>query len=105
MTRNATGTVRRLNVAVVVNHRSNTDAQPARPAVHPLTADELEKLTALVQEASASTRSAVTRCGWSTRRSGRRHARAEPTCPIWQQPWVMDLLRAAARRPRWCWWR
>ena len=49
VTRNATGTVRRLNAAVVVNNRSVTDAKGKTTAV-PLTTDELDKLTALVRE-------------------------------------------------------
>ena len=49
VTRNATGTVKRLNAAVVVNHRSVTDAK-GKTTVTPLSAEELDKLTALVQE-------------------------------------------------------
>ena len=49
VTRNATGNVKRLNAAVVVNHRSVTDAKGKTTQV-PLTADEIEKLTALVRE-------------------------------------------------------
>jgi flagellar M-ring protein FliF len=49
VTRNATGTVKRLNAAVVVNNRSVTDAKGKTTAV-PLTAEELDKLTALVRE-------------------------------------------------------
>lgn len=25
--------------------------------------------------------------------------------PVWQQPWLMDLLRSAAAPGRWRWWR
>src|SRR4030095_8950839 len=51
VTRNATGTVKRLNAAVVVNHGQTVDAKGKKTAV-PLTNDEIEKLTALVKESS-----------------------------------------------------
>ena len=60
VTRNATGTVKRLNAAVVVNNRAVTDAKGKTTQV-PLTTEEIDKLTALVREASASTRTAATR--------------------------------------------
>jgi flagellar M-ring protein FliF len=49
VTRNATGMVRRLNAAVVVNHKSSTDAK-GKTTSQPLAPEEMEKLTALVQE-------------------------------------------------------
>ena len=49
VTRNATGTVKRLNAAVVVNNRSVTDAK-GKTTTHPLRPEEIEKLTALVRE-------------------------------------------------------
>ena len=62
VTRNATGNVKRLNAAVVVNHRSVTDAKGKTTQHAARPADEIEKLTALVQrERSASARSAATR--------------------------------------------
>ena len=45
----ATGNVKRLNAAVVVNNRSVTDAKGKTTQV-PLAAEEIEKLTALVRE-------------------------------------------------------
>ena len=49
VTRNATGTVKRLNAAVVVNNRSVTDSKGKTTQV-PMTAEEMDKLTSLVQE-------------------------------------------------------
>jgi len=49
VTRNASGNVKRLNAAVVVNNRSVTDAKGKTTQV-PLAAEEIEKLTALVRE-------------------------------------------------------
>jgi flagellar M-ring protein FliF len=95
VTRNATGSVKRLNAAVVVNHRVATDAR-GKTTSTPLTGDEIEKLTALVQEA----------IGFSKERGDsiklinapfRTEAmpKVEAT-PMWQQPWLLDLVRAAA---------
>ncbi len=48
--RNATGTVRRLNAAVVLNHRVGTDKR-GQPTSSALPAEEMAKITALVREA------------------------------------------------------
>jgi flagellar M-ring protein FliF len=94
-TRNATGTIKRLSAAVVVNHRQNTDAR-GRQSSTPLTPQELENLTALVQQG----------VGFSADRGDTVRVinapfRAEPVpeaeeIPLWRQPWLIDMLRAAA---------
>jgi flagellar M-ring protein FliF len=95
VTRNATGTVRRLNAAVVVNHRVATDAKGKTTAT-PLSAEEIEKLTALVRES----------IGFKQERGDSVKvinapfkadplAKVEPL-PVWKQPEVLDMLRAAA---------
>jgi len=95
VTRNASGTVRRLHAAVVVNHRGVTDAKGKTTAV-PLTDAEVEKLTALVQQG----------IGFSKERGDSvrvvnapfrvEAAPATEPVPWWMQPWVQDLLRAGA---------
>jgi flagellar M-ring protein FliF len=94
-TRNATGTVRRLNAAVVVNHRMSTDPK-GKAVATPLTPDELEKLTALAQQG----------IGFNKDRGDSVRVINAPfrietvplaeELPIWQQPWLQDLLRAGA---------
>ena len=49
VTRNASGTVKRLNAAVVINHITKTDAK-GKTTTTPLSQEELDKLTALVKE-------------------------------------------------------
>lgn len=94
-TRGATGVVRRLSAAVVVNHRVSTDPKGKTQST-PLTDAELEKLTALVQQG----------VGYDKDRGdtvrvinvpfrGDTVPKAEEI-PLWQQPWLQDLLRAAA---------
>ncbi|MEW6706690.1 MAG: flagellar basal-body MS-ring/collar protein FliF [Pseudomonadota bacterium] len=95
VTRNATGQIKRLNAAVVVNHRVNTDAK-GKTTSTPLTNEELEKLTALVQES----------IGFNKERGDSVKVinapfKADPALkpeelPLWKQPWVLDLVRAGA---------
>jgi flagellar M-ring protein FliF len=95
VTRNATGNVKRLNAAVVVNHRVTT-APNGKTTTTPLSNDEVEKLTALVQEA----------IGFSKDRGDsvklinapfKADAIPKPEAvPVWQQDWVIDLVRSGA---------
>jgi flagellar M-ring protein FliF len=95
VTRNATGNVKRLAAAVVVNHRVTTAAN-GKTTSTPLSGDEIDKLTALVQES----------IGYSKERGDsvklinapfrvEAAPKVEPL-PIWKQDWVMDALRAGA---------
>lgn len=94
VTRNATGSIKRLNAAVVVNNRSVTDPKGKTTQV-PLSSEELDKLTALVQES----------IGFSKDRGDSVRVvnapfKVEPVTvvdvPLWKQPEVIDMLRAAA---------
>jgi flagellar M-ring protein FliF len=95
VTRNATGTLRRLNAAVVLNHRVLTDAK-GKTTSTALSAEEIEKLTALVEQS----------LGFNKERGDSVRVinapfRIEPAVkveelPLHQQPWLQELLRAAA---------
>ena len=94
VTRNATGTVKRLNAAVVVNHRTSIDAK-GKTVSTPLSDEEIEKLSALVRES----------IGFNKERGDSVKVinapfKVEPvnntTLPLWKQPEVIDMLRAAA---------
>ena len=94
VTRAATGNVRRLNAAVVVNHRVATDAK-GKTTSTPLTPEEIEKLTALVQES----------IGFKQDRGDSVKVINAPfkvtpvekiDIPIWKQPELLDMLRAGA---------
>lgn len=94
VTRNATGTVKRLNAAVVVNHRAVT-ASNGKTTSQPLSNEELDKLTALVRES----------VGFSQERGDSVKVINAPfkvdairtdDIPLWKQPEVIDMLRAAA---------
>jgi flagellar M-ring protein FliF len=95
VTRNSTGTVRRLNAAVVVNHRAGTNPK-GKPITVPLTDKEIEQLTALVQQG----------IGFNAERGDvvkvvNAPFRVEATppteeLPLWKQPGTLDLLKTTA---------
>jgi flagellar M-ring protein FliF len=96
VTRNASGTVKRLNAAVVVNHGQTVDSKGKKTAV-PLTNDEIDKLTALVKES----------IGFKQERGDSvkvinapfkidTHSAAPVAAPWWRAPDTLDLVRAAA---------
>ena len=95
VTRGASGIVKRLDAAVVVNHRTVTDAK-GKKTTTPLSPQELEQLTALVRQA----------IGFNATRGDSVQVvnapfHTEPDVPVaelplWQQPWLQDLLRSAA---------
>jgi flagellar M-ring protein FliF len=95
VTRGATGQVRRLNAAVVVNHRTGVDAK-GKPTSTPLSDDEIGKLTALVEQGIGFNKER----GDSVRviNAPFRVEAAPPAeeVPVWQRPWFQDLLHAGA---------
>ncbi len=95
VTRNAVGNVRRLSAAVVVNHRSSTDAKGKTSSV-PLSDKDIEQLTALVQQGigfNAERGDAVRVINAPFRVDAAPPAEEVPT---WKQPWLIDLAKSAA---------
>jgi flagellar M-ring protein FliF len=94
VTKNASGNVKRLNAAVVVNNRTVVDAKGKSTQV-PLSAEEIDKLTALVQES----------IGFNKERGDSVKVinapfKVDPVTnvdtPLWKSPELIDLVRAAA---------
>ena len=94
VTRNASGTIKRLNAAVVVNNRSVVDARGKTTQVA-LGSDEIEKLSALARES----------IGFSKERGDSVKVINAPfrietvtpvDVPLWKQPDVIDIVRAVA---------
>jgi flagellar M-ring protein FliF len=93
--KSATGNVKRLNAAVVVNNRSVTDAK-GRTTQVPLAADEIEKITALVRES----------IGFNQERGDSVKVvnapfKVEPrasteTTSFWKSPDLIDIVRLVA---------
>ena len=94
VTKAAVGNVRRLNAAVVVNHRSSTDAK-GKVNTAPLSDKELEQLTALVQQGIGfnAERGDVVKIVNAPFRVEAPVATEE--VPLWKQPWLIELLRSA----------
>ena len=91
--RNATGLVRHLNAAVVVNQRVNTDAK-GKTTSTPLTQDEMDKLTALVQEAIGFDQTRGDSVKVINAPFKIEASMTPEELPIWKQQWLLDLLRA-----------
>ena len=95
VTRAATGAIRRLAVAVVVNHRSTTDKK-GQTQTQPLTPEEIDKLTALVQET----------VGFNKDRGDTVKIINTPfkapvldkvdALPLWKQPETLEMVRTLA---------
>ena len=94
VTRNATGSIKRLNAAVVLNSRSVTDAK-GKTTVQPISQEELDKLTSLVRET----------IGFNEQRGDSvklintpfQVVKDEPdSTPFWKRPETVDVLRTLA---------
>ncbi|MEO8299148.1 MAG: flagellar basal-body MS-ring/collar protein FliF [Burkholderiales bacterium] len=92
--RAASGTIKRISAAVVVNHRTSVDKK-GNPQTVPLSSEELDKLTALVQEA----------VGFSKDRGDSIKVINAPfqvektpvdDTPLWKQPQTQDIVRNLA---------
>jgi flagellar M-ring protein FliF len=95
VTRNAVGQVRRLNAAVVVNHKVSTDAK-GKTKSEPLSSEELDKLTALVQESIGFSKERGDSVKVINAPFKAAVAPKEDDTPLYRQPWLVDLLRGAA---------
>ena len=94
VTQHATGVVRRLQAAVVVNHRQVTD-ESGKVTSTPLTPEEVQQVTELVRQG----------IGFDEKRGDTvrvvntsfRVVEAPPVQPVpwWRQPWVTDTLQMA----------
>jgi len=93
-TRQPAGRVRRVSAAVLVDHIPGVDAEGA-PVMRPLSEDELGRLEALVREAVGF--DAARGDSVSVMNAPFVRESAEPVAevgePLWQQPWLRDVLR------------
>ncbi|BDI04455.1 flagellar basal-body MS-ring/collar protein FliF [Sphaerotilus microaerophilus] len=94
VTRGATGAIKRLSAAVVVNHRTSTDKK-GNPQTVPLPQEEIDKLTALVQETVGFSKDR----GDSVRVINapfKPEKPAEDSMPFWRQSDTQETLRQLA---------
>ena len=94
VTRSATGTIRRLSAAVVLNHRTVTDAK-GKTVTQAIPQEELDKLTSLVRDS----------IGADDKRGDSIKVINTPfqtpkeevdNTPLWKQPETVDLIRMLA---------
>jgi flagellar M-ring protein FliF len=85
VTRNPTGTIKRLSVAVLVNQRQSVDAEN-RPVSTPLTAQELENINALVRDAVGFSRERGDSLNVVNAAFTRAEQPATVDLPLWRQP-------------------
>lgn len=92
--RGGTGLVKRISAAVVINHQSVTDDR-GKTVTTPLSAEQVEKLTALVRETIGFNKERGDSVNLvNTPFSIEKQTIAEP--PLWKQPELQDLARSFA---------
>ncbi len=92
--RAGSGVVKRLSAAVVVNHKSETDAK-GKTTVIPLSEQQLERMTALVRETIGFSQER----GDSVNLMNAPFAQDKinlPDVPLWRQPEVIEMARSFA---------
>jgi len=92
VTRNATGTVKRLSAAVVVNHRRSVDAE-GKVSYAPLQPAELENINSLVREAIGFNRERGDSINVVNAPFPEAEQPKEIELPIWQQPENVALAK------------
>ncbi|MBQ1763213.1 MAG: flagellar M-ring protein FliF, partial [Aquincola sp.] len=95
VTRGATGTIKRLTAAVVVNHRSGTDPK-GKPTSVPLSQEELDKLTQLVQESIGFNKERGDSVKLINAPFRVEPPKEEEDLPLWKQQEVRDLMKTAS---------
>lgn len=94
MVRSATGTIKRISAAVVINHQTTTDAK-GKTTTAPMSDAQLEKLTSLVRETIGFNKERGDSVNVVTAPFTVEKLKTEPL-PVWQQPVLLDLLRSMA---------
>jgi len=94
VTRNATGNIKRLNAAVVLNHRTTKDAK-GKSNTQPISDAEIEKLTALVRETIGMDDKRGDSIKLVTAPFQEVKEEVDDT-PLWKRPETVDLIRTLA---------
>lgn len=95
VTRSASGSVRRLSAAVVVNHRkaAGTDGKTAAP----LTEAEMESINALVREAIGFNKDRGDSINVVNAAFPEQEAAQVPELPFWQEPATLELAKTSGK--------
>lgn len=90
--RNASGVVRRLNAAVVVNHVNNTSAN-GKVTTTPIPAAQMEQINSLVREAIGFSKDRGDSLNVVNAPFNVPAVLPEVTVPLWKQPETLDMAR------------
>jgi flagellar M-ring protein FliF len=95
-TRQATGAVRRLTAAVVVNHKRTVGAD-GKASFAPLPAEEIDKLSGLVREAMGFNKDRGDSLNLLNAAFSQPEPEVVPELPLWKQPDTLAIAKDAAR--------
>lgn len=95
-TRQAVGSVKRLSVAVVVDHKRVSDAE-GKQSSQPFSAEELAKLTALVKEAMGYDEKRGDTLNLANSPFRTPEKEAVPELPLWKDPQMIALAQSGGR--------
>ncbi|WP_298927200.1 flagellar basal-body MS-ring/collar protein FliF [uncultured Ramlibacter sp.] len=90
--RNATGTVRRLNVAVIINHATKVGAD-GKAVTQALTAPQMEQINTLVREAIGFNKERGDSVNVINAPFTSTQPKAEPELPWWRQPQNIEMAK------------
>ncbi|MEJ8825683.1 flagellar basal-body MS-ring/collar protein FliF [Variovorax humicola] len=93
--RGATGQIRRLSAAVVINYQSIADAQGKAGPAAPLSAQQIEQMTALVRESIGFSKDRGDSVNLMNAQFLRERDEVAEV-PIWKSPQTIDLARSLA---------
>jgi len=94
--REASGTVRRLSAAVVVNHRSITDAKTGKVSTAPIPPEQLEQMTALVRETIGFSKDRGDSVNVMNAEFNVAKQTEVEAIPLWRQPENIELAKSLA---------
>lgn len=92
-TKGAPGTIRRLAVAVVINHKQD----PAKSKSQPLSDSELKQATALAQEAVGFSKERGDTVNVANVSFARIDQEAISDLPVWKDPWLLNTAKEIGR--------
>lgn len=98
-TRQPVGTLKRLSVAVIVNHRKGATAgKDGKPVTTPLSEEEMKQITALAKEAIGFSQQRGDTVNVVNAAFSVEPAEALPDTPLWQQPDTLAFAKESGKQ-------
>ena len=95
--KSASGTVKRLSAAIVLNHKKPASAKPGAPAV-PLAAEEIARVDALIKEAIGFSKERGDSINVLNAPFSPREIEAIPELPLWKQAESMAMIKDVGKQ-------